>query len=187
MNHIPKNAKKMFKGVIFDVYQWEQKMFDGSFSTFEKLKRSNTVLAIPTMGGKIIVNEELQPDKVHFFTLPGGRQDPTDNTPLDCIKRELLEEAGLVSDKWNLYKSYRPYNKIDWEIFIYIARDCKKVARQKLDCGEKIKSHALNFDEFIELVLSDDYWGHELTEDVLRMKLDNKKLEEFHEKLFGGS
>ncbi len=38
---IPPNAKRVFKGIIFDVYQWQQKMFDGSKETFEMLKRAN--------------------------------------------------------------------------------------------------------------------------------------------------
>ena len=29
MKKIPNNAKRVFKGVIFDVYQWEQEVFDG--------------------------------------------------------------------------------------------------------------------------------------------------------------
>jgi len=32
---VPEEAKLVFKGIIYDVYQWEQKMFDGTFSTFE--------------------------------------------------------------------------------------------------------------------------------------------------------
>ena len=32
---IPENAKKVFTGQVFDVYQWEQEMFDGSKATFE--------------------------------------------------------------------------------------------------------------------------------------------------------
>lgn len=35
---LPPQAKKVFTGQIFDVYQWEQEMYDGSFETFEMLK-----------------------------------------------------------------------------------------------------------------------------------------------------
>lgn len=35
---IPDHAKCVFKGVIFDVYQWEQKLYNGTTTTFEKLK-----------------------------------------------------------------------------------------------------------------------------------------------------
>ena len=35
---IPENAKRVFKGIIFDVYQWEQELYNGSKAVFEKLK-----------------------------------------------------------------------------------------------------------------------------------------------------
>jgi len=30
--------REVHQGVIFDVYQWEQEMYDGSIKIFEKLK-----------------------------------------------------------------------------------------------------------------------------------------------------
>lgn len=59
----------MFKGVIFDVYQWEQEMFDGTTQTFEKLKRPDTIMVIPvTEDGKIILTEQEQPGKKPFIS-----------------------------------------------------------------------------------------------------------------------
>jgi ADP-ribose pyrophosphatase len=69
---IPKEAKLVFKGVIFDVYQWQQKMFDGSFETFEMLKRPNTVEIIATQGDKILLSHQSQPNKKDFLSLFGG-------------------------------------------------------------------------------------------------------------------
>lgn len=51
---IPEDAKLVFKGVIFDVYQWEQEMFDGTYETFEAIKRVGTVQIIPTIGDKAL-------------------------------------------------------------------------------------------------------------------------------------
>jgi len=31
---IPKDAKLVFKGKIFDVYQWQQKVYDGTTVTY---------------------------------------------------------------------------------------------------------------------------------------------------------
>ena len=45
---LPKNSKLVFKGDMFDTYQWPQKMFDGSTRTFEMLKRADTVHLIAT-------------------------------------------------------------------------------------------------------------------------------------------
>ena len=66
---IPPDAKKVFSGVLFDVYQWEQKMFDGSVATFEKLKRPDTVVVFPVLpNGRIILTEQEQPNDSNYGT-----------------------------------------------------------------------------------------------------------------------
>ncbi len=49
MVKIPSHAVKVFSGVIFDVYQWEQELFNGNVSTFEALRRPSTVIIIPVV------------------------------------------------------------------------------------------------------------------------------------------
>lgn len=182
---VPPDAKRVFKGIIFDVYQWQQKMFDNSYETFEVLKRANTIEVIATSGDKIIMSHQSQPNKENFYSLLGGRAEEREE-PLVTAKRELLEEAGLVSEDWELYKVYEPAHKMDWQIYTFIARECKKVQSQTLDAGEKIEVIEKSFDEFINIIISDTYWGKELAIDVLKMKLSNS-LSQFKSKIFGRS
>lgn len=183
MAKIPKEAKRVFKGKIFDVYQWEQKMFDGSIETFEMIKRPSTLQIIATEGDKIILAEEEQPNKPPFFSLLGGRAEEGE-APLVTAKRELLEESGLESDDWELLKSYEPYFKLDWTIYLFIARNCKKVSEQKLDAGEKISLIEVTFEEFLEKIQDEKFWGAEIANDIYRLSHDPKKLEAFRKKLF---
>src|SRR3989344_9686996 len=91
---IPGHAKRVFKGVLFDVYQWEQKMFDGSTAIFEKLKRPDTVVVFPVLpDGRIILTEQEQPGKEAFIGATGGRVDVGEEI-LQTAHRELLEESG---------------------------------------------------------------------------------------------
>ncbi|NTV41572.1 MAG: NUDIX hydrolase [Candidatus Moranbacteria bacterium] len=152
---IPENSKKVFEGEIFDVYQWEQEMFDGSVETFEKLKRPDTanVLAF-TEDGKVIIINEQQPGKETFFGLPGGRIEDGED-PAFAAKRELLEETGYVCDSIELWHSVQLIHKIDWTIYFFVARGCKKVAQQKLDAGEKIEVQLVDLDEFLEMVFAE--------------------------------
>src|SRR5437868_13556711 len=110
---IPPEAKLVFSGILFDVYQWQQKMFDGSFETFEMLKRPDTVEIIATNGDKVYMSHQSQPNKANFYSLFGGRKEKGEE-PLECAKRELLEESGMSSNNWELYKEYKPLHKIEW-------------------------------------------------------------------------
>ncbi|MEK7084413.1 MAG: NUDIX domain-containing protein [Patescibacteria group bacterium] len=180
--NIPPQAKKVFTGKIFDVYQWEQKLFDGSSETFEMLKRPNTLQVIATIGDTIVIAMDEQPGRPPRPTLLGGRQEP-DETPLEGAKRELLEESGLASSDWEEFTCIQPVGKIEWNVYTFIARDCKKIQNPQLDPGEKIDLQYLSFDECIATILSESFWGREMETLVLTMKL-NGTLEEFRKRIF---
>ena len=61
-------------GKIFDTYQWEKKMFDGSTATIGVVKRPGTIQIIPTVRDKIILSYEEQPTKPRTYTFLGGKQ-----------------------------------------------------------------------------------------------------------------
>jgi len=63
------NAKKVFQGEIFSVYQWPQEMYDGTVQTFEKLKRPDTAIVIATTSeGKFLVSKQSQPSRPEFWS-----------------------------------------------------------------------------------------------------------------------
>jgi ADP-ribose pyrophosphatase len=180
---IPPQAKKVFKGLIFEVYQWEQEVFDGSTQTYEMLSRADTVDVIAVKGDKILLAHQSQPTQPDFYSLFGGRLEENENL-LVGAKRELLEESGLQSEDWELFREYDLIHKIDWTIHTYIARNCEYVSDQKLDPGEKIKIVECTFEEFIEIILSKKYAGSGILLDILYIKDDKEKLDVFKNRLF---
>ncbi|HWY79206.1 MAG TPA: NUDIX hydrolase [Candidatus Sulfotelmatobacter sp.] len=180
---LPQAAKKVFQGKIFSVHQWEQKLYDGTTATFEMLKRPGTIQIIPTTDDIIYISYEEQPTKPRTYTLLGGRMEPHED-PLVTAKRELLEESGLISNDWEILKTYEYEGKIEWPMYVYVARNCKKIAEQQLDPGEQIEVKKVSFDEFIKIASSEKFWNQFFTSDILRMRLDKEKLEKFKQKLF---
>jgi len=180
---IPPQAKRVFKGVIFDVYQWQQKMYDGSEQTFESLRRPDSVQVIVIQGDHILIANEEQPSLSAALAFLGGRVDEGEE-PLKAAQRELLEESGLVSSDWELFKSYEYASKLEFTVYYFMARNCTKVAEPASDPGEKITLKAVTFEEFIDLVVQGKIHGDYLEREVLRMKLDPPKLEAFRLKLF---
>ncbi|MFA5925904.1 MAG: NUDIX domain-containing protein [Parcubacteria group bacterium] len=181
---LPKNARQVFRGVIFDVWQWKQRMFDGSHATFEKLKRADTVNVIGVVGKKIIVLRQKQPDwKMHKNTLAGGRVEEGE-APLQAAKRELLEETGYVSKEWALWKKIDPYEKIVWTVHSFIARDCIKKQDPDPDAGEKLESKLVTFEELLKLSDDPSFYEGELKNSFLRARFEKKYREEFRKLLF---
>lgn len=178
---VPKNAKIVFRGKLFDVYQWKQKMFDGSFEIFEKTKRTDTVNVIAITPEKkfIILNQE-QPGEEKFISLAGGRMDEGEH-PLVAAKRELLEETGFASDCWELWDSVQPYSKSDWASYTFIAKDCRQVQEITPDSGEKISLKFVNLEKFIDIVYSKKFRDKEILHRFVKEKLkttnNNKNLQ----------
>lgn len=181
---IPEQAKQAFKGVIFEIFQWEQEMFDGTTETFELAKRENSVETIVVQDNKIVFAFEEQPLKGHFHSLLGGKQNP-DETPLEAAKRELLEESGMTSDDWELLRVYDTSPRMEWQNYIFIARNAKSVAKQNLDPGERITLASKPFPEFIELITSQNFRVNpHFVIELLKMKYTEfAKLEELKKKL----
>ena len=72
---------------------------------------SATIQIIPVSGDKLYLSHEEQPGKSLCYTFLGGRQEHGEEV-LTVAKRELLEESGMESDDWELFKTYHFDEKI---------------------------------------------------------------------------
>jgi len=80
----------------------------------------------------------------------------------------------MVAKKWTLLKTYEPVTKMEWTIYHFIANDCTKVAKPKLEAGEKIKVFKVSFEKMIEKITTVTSWNNKFACDILKMKLAGK-------------
>lgn len=182
---IPKEAKKVFEGVLFDVYQWEQKLFDGSTATFEKLARADTAIVFPILAdGRILLIRDEQPTKTSEYTAPAGRIEDGE-TPEQAAFRELEEETGYRPGSLVPFYSHAPASKIDWHIYVFIGKNCTKIREPYPEPGERITPTPVTFDELVDLITREEkphHYGH-LTRLVYEGLGNPAKMEELR-KLF---
>jgi 8-oxo-dGTP pyrophosphatase MutT (NUDIX family) len=152
---IPAPAMRVFKGDIFDVYQWPQTMFDGRTQTFEMLKRPDTVYVILVRDTQILLIKDEQPGRNPRVHVPQGRVSKDDESWLVTIQRELREETGLICMDWRLISVEQPLTKLEWFTPLYLAQHITEELPQELDPGgEKIELLWKDFDVVRQDVLS---------------------------------
>jgi len=152
MKKIPDNAKMVFHGLLHDVYQWDQELFDGSTAIFECIKRGDSVSVLAVIDGQILITQEQQPGKDSFVGLPGGRVEK-DESQITAARRELLEETGYAAEnvvEW-FVEDPAKMSKFEWNVYYFIATNCKKVTEAEPDPGEKIESKLISFDELLQM------------------------------------
>jgi ADP-ribose pyrophosphatase len=166
---VPDTATRVFQGKIFDVYQWEQELFDGSTATFEMLKRPDTIQVLAIKDHKLVILKEEQPSMgAPFYGLPGGRHDVESETEVEAVQRELREETGLTFTNWRLIDVTQPHAKIDWMVYLYLATDFEAQGAIHLDAGEKIEVQYVDYAEALRLARGDEnrFLPRELLESV---------------------
>jgi ADP-ribose pyrophosphatase YjhB (NUDIX family) len=150
---IPEKAERVFAGKLFDVYQWQQVLYDGSFETFEMLKRPDTVNVFAIKDNKLVIQRQ---EQAEFYSVPGGRHDNPNETELAAAKRELLEETGMTFKNWRLIWIDQPSRKMEWFIYTFLATDFGSQVEPQLDAGEKIQTELMTLDEVKSLIGSLD-------------------------------
>lgn len=152
---VPEDAARVFSGIIFDVYHWEQQMFDGTKQTFELLKRPDTVVVIGVVGDSLVAIREDQPNKFGTYGFPSGRVEVSDIDQAAAARREMLEETGYSFETLKLVEVKQPFSKIDWVVATFIATGATKHESSADTAGEKITVELLSFDEVRALALND--------------------------------
>ncbi|MFA6004924.1 MAG: NUDIX hydrolase [Patescibacteria group bacterium] len=180
---IPPQAQLVFKGKIFHTYQWEQTMYDGSTATFEMLKRPDTVQVIPVVGDKIWLSFESQPNFAAHDSFLGGRVEEGEQ-PLSAAKRELLEESGLYSEEWDLIAVHEPFHKMEWELYYYIAKNCRKIQEPHLDAGENIEIRQYSFNEFVAKVTAKEFGYNQFSYELLQIKNNPAELQKLRARFY---
>ena len=176
VHSIPSAAKRAFKGVIYDVYQWEQELFDGSTTTFEMLNRPDTVITICVDKDSIVLVKDEQPHVGTRMGIPGGRADVPSEDELAAAQRETIEETGLTLADWRLVTVQQKHSKIDHLIYTFIAFDVTDETDIKPDAGEKIEVQRWSFDKFKKAALAG-----ELIDEIPEQVLECESIEELRD------
>jgi len=181
----PKSAKRVYASPEFDVWEWPQKMFDGSTKIFRRAVQTSGVSVIASTKNKIILLEEKQPGTPWYYTVAGGTLDDPNETPRQAAHRELLEESGYKPKTLKLWKVLENPGRLFHKRYIFIAASCKKISEPLPDRGEKIKVLLLNFRDLLKFSEHPRFFKGFTYVELLKARADKKYANSLKQALFG--
>jgi ADP-ribose pyrophosphatase len=153
-----KGRKLVFKGKRFNIYQWEQKLFNGKTATYETVKRSDSVIVIPIINDKVVIVKEKQPHwETYCYGFVAGAIDDSEKLE-SAAKRELREEIGMEFKDLHLVHSERFVPGIDWFAHTFIAvNKIKDVPTEFDEGGEDITPITISFEKLLKMVRAREF------------------------------
>lgn len=149
------SSEEIFKGKIFTVKKDIVKLPDNSEAYREIVAHSGGagVIAVDEKRNITLVRQYRKGVEREVLEIPAGKLEENED-PIDCCKRELLEETGYIAEKiTDLGKIYPTPAYCSEITYIYMATELKK-EKQKLDPGEFLETVTLSLDEAYDMVMS---------------------------------
>jgi ADP-ribose pyrophosphatase len=176
---LPVDAALVFSGELFKVFQWRQELYDGTFATFERVQRPDSVFVLPvTEDGRLVLLEQEQPGRLPYMSLVGGRIEEGE-TALMAAQRELMEETGLVASDWFFLFSCSPYAKLEWTKTYLVALSTLRSAAPTLDAGERITTKVFEVAEAIQFLADGGIRDSELQLFAIKLSANSEMREAF--------
>ncbi len=146
-------SKKIFKGKILNLYFDEVRLPNNKISTREKVEHPGAVAIVPVTEKMeiILVKQYRYPVEKILIEIPAGKLD-RDEPPLECAKRELHEEAGVVDGKvFKLATIYTSPGFSNEKMEIYIALEFKE-RKNNPDQDEFLHIFKVKLESCIEMI-----------------------------------
>ncbi|MGC8545765.1 NUDIX domain-containing protein [Athalassotoga sp.] len=147
------DSSEKFNGKILHLYVDEVKLPNGHTSFREVVRHPGaSAVIVRSNEGKIILERQYRyPINEVLWEIPAGKLDLGED-PLNCAKRELMEETGITARKWEkLGHIYTTPGFSDEKIYLYFASEISN-GKTHLDEDEFVEVEYFTIDE-VELMI----------------------------------
>jgi len=144
----------IFKGKILNLEKYNVRLPNGNISTREVVDNPGAVAVLPIdeEGYIYFVKQYRFPIREVLIEIPAGKFDSPNEDPLECGKRELEEETGLMAKEWiYLGYIYTTPGFSNEKIHLYAAKELHNVG-SKPDDDEFVEVFKFNVYEVEQMI-----------------------------------
>jgi len=152
------SSEEIYNGKILHVTRDTVELEDGTQAFREVVHHPGGACVVPLTddGNVIMVRQFRYPHGAETLEIPAGKLEYGED-PADCAVRELKEEAGAVSRRFESLGSLFPTPAYDKEvIYMYLARDLILTQEQALDEDEFLDVVTVPLKEAVDMVMRNE-------------------------------
>lgn len=147
------DSSLVYDGALLKVNRDNVRLPDGNASVREYIRHPGAAVIIAFLdNGKLLLERQFRyPLQRVFIELPAGKIDAGEE-PLQCAKRELLEETGFQAETWHEIATIHPCIGYSDERLIYFQAEKLSFKGKKTDDEEFIESMELDLHDALKLI-----------------------------------
>lgn len=153
MNTVCHTQQVLHQGRVFNFTREQVTLENGRTVHLDMVRHPGAAAMVPltSFSTVLLLKQYRYATGGYIWEIPAGTLDANE-TPLDCARRELIEETGQAAATWHKLTEITPVpGYSDERIHIFMATDLQP-ARQKLDPDEILVVHELDFQQAIDMV-----------------------------------
>lgn len=165
------STEQIYDGKIIKVRREQVRLNDGTTAMREIIAHSGGVgvIAVTEDRQVFMVSQYRIAAKSMMLEIPAGKLEYGED-PLECGKRELIEETGYCAKEFtHLGEYYATPGYCEEKLNIYLARDLEFVG-QNLDDGEFLNVKKYGLDELYKMVMDNKIYDAKTAIAILKAK-----------------
>lgn len=145
--------KRIHRGRVFEIFQENFTVENGPPLEMEIIRHpgASAIVALTENKELILLKQYRHAVAGFIWEIPAGTISG-EESPLECARRELVEETGYHAGTWNKLGEITPLpGYADERIHLFVAHDLKE-KKQKLDQDEILTVHKISREKLLSMV-----------------------------------
>jgi len=155
MSAVVNRTVTLHQGRVFNLVKENYTLENGVTSEMDFIQHPGAAAMVPLLNDQevVLIKQYRHAIREFIWEIPAGTLDAGE-TPLNCAKRELVEETGYSADDWHRLGTITPVPGCSNErIHIFLASDLKP-AEQQLDDDEMLNVHPVQLNDALQMILA---------------------------------